>query len=585
MAHRGPDARQTWCEAPYYFGHNRLSIIDLSADGTQPLENFDAVITFNGEVYNYIELRAELEQKGYRFKTKTDTEVILACYRAYGTDCVLKFLGMWAFAIYDRLNNSVFCSRDRFGIKPFYYFNGPSGFYFASEYKAFYPVPSFSKDPNLAQISRGLQLGWLCYKDETFFSHLKSIPPGHNLIWKNGKYEISQYWDLTLSSSLDDKSDEEVISGFRALIDDSVRLHMRSDVEVAVCLSGGIDSSVLASSIGRQYPGQPFRTFSIYYDGKDEVDERPFMKEVVNQYPAIIPDYYSPPRDEVFAQLDQIIYMADVPITGSSNISHYFLTERIHKRNIKVVLDGQGVDEYLGGYGHSWYRFLADLAKNLRILKMASEVSFFKKYQQAGPGSIFSLLGKSALSLVKGENALYNFEYKHYFPNMMKAGAHAPLQIPDVEGNKLQQFSYQLLFYSSLPTILHYVDRMTMAHSLESRVPFLDHRLVEYAYNLSNRFKIHNGITKPLIRDAAKDILPAKIYERKDKKGFVTPGETSWLRNQLSPLLDINYAKLDFVDRKNATQAVQSYKAGDNKNAKLVWRLAMLNRWMEINKL
>lgn len=581
MAHRGPDARGVKDFAPVYLGHNRLSIIDLSEDGTQPLENFDCAITFNGEIYNYVELKEELIAKGYQFRTKTDTEVIIAAYREYGTSCVLRFMGMWSFAILDKRDGSVFCSRDRFGIKPFYYFHNTDGFYFASEYKAFYQVPSFTKDLNLAQVSRALQLGWLCYGEETFFNNIRSILPGHNLIYKSGSFRQEKYWELTTSDQLQPGDPEELAH----MIDESVRLHMRSDVEVAVCLSGGVDSSVLSSSIGTQFPGHGFRTFSIYYEGKGEVDERPFMREVVSKYPAITPDYYSPPRDRVFEKLDEIIHMADVPITGSSNISHYFLTERIHQNNIKVVLDGQGVDEYAGGYMHSWYRFIADLMRQGRVGAMISELSYYSKYQHASAGAMVSLLGKSALSLVKGENALYNFEYDHFYPRMVSKDLGPVLQLPNVQGDKLQQFSYQLLYYSSLPTILHYVDRMTMAHSLESRVPFLDHRLVEYVHRLDDRYKIRNGESKWIVREAAKKILPQKIYERRDKKGFVTPGETHWLRGELKSMLDLNYAKLDFIDKAAAEKAIADYKGGNNKNAKLVWRLAMLNRWMQLNNL
>lgn len=581
MAHRGPDARGVAALSPVYLGQNRLSIIDLSEDGTQPLENFDALITFNGEIYNYIELKEELIQKGYQFRTKTDTEVIIAAYREYGTSCVLKFIGMWAFAIYDRRDGSVFCSRDRFGIKPFYYFNSADGFFFASEYKAFYKVPSFTKDLNLAQVSRALQLGWLCYGEETFFNNIKSILPGHNLVYKNGTFKQEKYWDLTLT----DHEEHGDINKFAEMIDESVRLHMRSDVEVAVCLSGGVDSSVLSSSIATQYPDHGFKTFSIYYEGKGEVDERPFMREVVNKYPTITPDYYSPPRDRVFDKLDEIIHMSDVPITGSSNISHYFLTERIHQNNIKVVLDGQGVDEYAGGYMHSWYRLIADLMKKGRIGATFSELSYYSQYQHASAKDLFAVLGKSALSLFKNENSLYNFEYDHFYPKMIKSDLGTVLNLPDVPGDKLQQFSYQLLYYSSLPTILHYVDRMTMAHSLESRVPFLDHRLVEYVHRLGNEYKINKGESKWIVREAAKKILPPKIYERRDKKGFVTPGETHWLRNELKDLLNLDYKRIDFIDKPTAEKVIKDYRGGNNKNAKLVWRLAMLNRWVQLNNL
>ena len=586
IAHRGPDARDVWTSHPYYLGQNRLSIIDLSADGTQPLENFNAIITFNGEIYNYLELKADLIAKGYQFRTKTDTEVILASYREYGNKCVERFIGMWAFVLYDRLTDTIFCSRDRFGIKPFYCFCDSTGFYFASEYKAFYPIPSFSKDINLQQVSRALQFGWLCYQDETFYSQLKSLPPAHNLSWKNGNFKTTCYWDLTTNNpSVAHLNEIDTIEGFRELVTDSVKIHMRSDVEVAICLSGGIDSSVLASTMSTQFQGLPYRSYSIYYDGKGEVDERPFINEVLNKYPLIKPDFYKPSQDEVFENLEDIIHKSDVPITGSSNISHYFLTRRIHAQGIKVVLDGQGADEYLGGYNHSWYRFLADAITKGQFGTVFTNLNKYRQYQSASPTTLLALLGKSALSALKSEQQLFDFEYHHFYPNLLNEKMDMPVSLKRVEGNKLQNFGYHLLAHTSLPTILHYVDRMTMAHSLESRVPFLDHRLVEYAHALGNNYKIREGVTKYLIREASKDILPEKIYNRKDKKGFVTPGETSWLRNQLKPLLEIDYKRLSYINKNKSQEVIVDYMKGNNANAKLVWRLAMLNYWAKLNNL
>ncbi|MEO8087653.1 MAG: hypothetical protein ABI763_12575, partial [Bacteroidota bacterium] len=187
IAHRGPDARGKKIEMPLALGHNRLSIIDLSADGNQPMEYFDSVIIFNGEIYNYIEVREALKQKGYSFKTQSDTEVILAAYREYGKDCVQHFMGMWSFALWDKKEKLLFCSRDRFGIKPFYYIQSGGRFYFGSEYKALKQSPLFSNELNLAQVSRGLQLGWICYEDETYYNKIKSLPASHNLVYSNGK--------------------------------------------------------------------------------------------------------------------------------------------------------------------------------------------------------------------------------------------------------------------------------------------------------------------------------------------------------------------------------------------------------------
>ncbi|MFN8276068.1 MAG: asparagine synthase (glutamine-hydrolyzing) [Chitinophagales bacterium] len=586
IGHRGPDARNLEVyDEHVHLGHNRLSIIDLSNDGTQPIEKDGCSIVFNGEIYNYIEIRAELLQKGYSFKTATDTEVIIAAYKEYGFECVSKFVGMWSFALYDSHKKLLFCSRDHFGIKPFYYYQDYTGFYFASEYKSFFEVSTFNKTINTNQVSRALQFGWLCYKDETFLSSLKSLEPGYNLILQEGKIAIRQYWDLQKVES-PQLSATEAQRRLEAQIIDSVKLHMRADVEVGVCLSGGIDSSILTGVIGTHLPRLKFKTFSIYYEGKGKVDEREYMHAVVDKYPQIDADYYQPTENEVLDNLGEIIKMADVPITGSSNISHYFLTKRIHEKGVKVVLDGQGVDEYFCGYQHAGYRFFADLLNSGNITSFVSEVNMLRKKKALPLSGVMDLCGKSFLSTILSEQAIHEFEYKHYYPNVIDNNLTPPFKLTAEPGlTKLQQFSKHMLFCTSLPTILHYVDRMTMAHSLESRVPFLDHRLVTLGYSLPNNFKVKRGTTKYLLRESAKSVLPEKVYSRNDKKGFVTPGENIWLRTSLRHLLEFDFSVIPYIDKKKTQKVINRYLHGSNKDARLVWRLAMLHYWVKLNKL
>jgi len=582
IAHRGPDARSTWINLPVVLGHNRLSIIDLSPDGVQPMHYFDSVIVFNGEIYNYIEVREELISKGYKFSTHSDTEVILAAYREYGTSCVDKFLGMWAFALWDKKKNELFCSRDRFGIKPFYYIFENGRFYFGSEYKALKKSPLFTNDLNLDQVSRGLQLGWVCYGEETYYSCVKSIPAASNLILKDGNLKIERYWNIRQQDILihdEDEAKHKLLS----LLKDSVSIHMRSDVEIAICLSGGIDSSSLSSLIATQFPSQKFKSYSIYFEGKNEVDERPFINEVIQRYPSIIPSYYQPSHSEMLDRFHSIMHQVDVPSTGSSNFSHSYLIEKIHADGIKVVIDGQGADEYLAGYMHSIYRNNADSIRNLQIGEFLTSSNSVRKYQHQGMTDVLSSFGKTALSVMSDEMSLYSLEYKKYLPFAMKKELlnGIPFELRgDFRGNRLNEFLYQLLFTSSLPTILHYVDRMTMSHSVESRVPLLDHRLVEFGFSLGNELKIHKGITKYILRESVKEMLPGKIYNRMDKKGFVTPGEVNWLRGPMKNLLEIDYGRLDFLNKETVKNVIENYKKGDNKNSKLVWRLATLNYWI-----
>ena len=582
ISHRGPDARDFWIEMPVALGHNRLSIIDLSKDGNQPMHFFDCTITYNGEIYNYIEVREQLRAEGYSFQTQSDTEVILAAYHAYGRECVNKFVGMWAFALWDKKKQELFCSRDRFGIKPFYYILDGGRFYFGSEYKALKQTPIFSNDLNLDQVSRGLQLGWVCYEDETYYSKLKALPAAHNLIYKNGKIEIERYWELnnTVNENVGFEEQKELLF---ELLSKSISIHMRSDVEIAICLSGGIDSSILTALVAKIYPEKTFSSYSIYYDGPNEVDERPFINEVINKYSSIKPKYLKPSNEEVLNRFHDIIDKVEIPATGSSNISHYYLIEKIHKDNIKVVIDGQGADEYFAGYMHSMYRYNADCIKSLSFGKLFSNIIRSSGYQNDNTKKLFESLGKSALSLFLNEMKLYSFEYKNYYPFVSKKGRNNipfKLKTPN-HYNCLNSFLYNLLFTSSLPTILHYVDRMTMAHSVESRVPFLDHRLIEFAFTLKNDLKISKGVTKYLLRESFKDILPEKIYNRRDKKGFVTPGEINWLRGPMKNLLDIDYNRLDFLEKEKVKNIIDGYKKGENKNSKLVWRLATLNYWIK----
>ncbi|MEO5571733.1 MAG: asparagine synthase (glutamine-hydrolyzing), partial [Bacteroidia bacterium] len=284
IAHRGPDARAAYSDESLYLGHNRLSIIDLSEHANQPMHYDDYVIIFNGEMYNYLEVRKKLVEKNYSFKTQSDTEVVLAAYKEWGSDCVKEFVGMWAFVLWDKKKKELFASRDRFGIKPFYYIFEGNKLYFGSEYKALKQSPLFKNDLNFNQVSRGLQMGWICYQDETYFEKIKSLPAAHNLKLEVGssKLEIKKYWDIE-TGKYSEMSFEEKKEKFLELFSDSIKLHMRSDVPVASCLSGGLDSSAIVSMVQELNPGKKYKSFSVYYEGKNDVDERPFIYEVIKK--------------------------------------------------------------------------------------------------------------------------------------------------------------------------------------------------------------------------------------------------------------------------------------------------------------
>lgn len=580
--HRGPDYTGFWNENEIFLGHNRLSIIDLSSSSHQPFEFNNLVLTYNGEIYNYLELKKELIDFGYQFTTSSDTEVIAAAYDKWGENCVEKFVGMWAFAIWNKKDKSLFCSRDRFGIKPFYYIFTGSKFYFASEIKALKLTPHFNSELNINQINRGLQLGWINYNDETYFSSVKSLPAAHNItISNNLKLSVKKYWNIDFSKhsrlSFSEQKEE-----FREKFFDSIKLHMRSDVPIGACLSGGLDSSAIVSSISHLFPKQDLKTFTIYYEGKNSIDERPWANHVINQNKNIEAFYYSPTSDELEDSFEKMIYHFDVPPAGSSPISQYHLMKLASRNNIKVVLDGQGADEYLAGYNHTSYRSAVDYMSKFKFISAAKTLNYIARANNYSTSKLLSSYGKSVLAFINNEQSLSNFEYNNLLTNVSTSNK-LPNKLTAINGgNRLNKFLYHLMFTTSLPSLLHYEDRNSMAFSIESRVPFLDHRLVEYAFSLPNESKFNKGISKYILRKSMQGIMPKEILERKDKKGFVTPGEVKWLRGSLKHLID-DYPihKMDFLNQNKLKNVLDEYKKGDNKNAKLVWRLVSLNKWMD----
>lgn len=576
--HRGPDHTGMWDEGPVHLGHNRLSIIDLSDAAHQPMHYRRLTLIFNGEIYNYLELKKELEAKGHHFATHSDSEVLLNAYAEWGAECVTRFVGMWAFVIWDSEKKELFASRDRFGIKPFYYIHSNGSFFFASEMKTLKTVPAFRNDINVNQVARGLQMGWLGYHDETYFTEIKALPAAHNLIYSDKGLSVQRYWDISAGSK-SDLSFTDKCDAFREAFSQSISIHLRSDVPVASCLSGGLDSSAIVSMVQHLNPEMRYKSFSIYYEGKGDVDERPFISEVIRKYPNIETVYFSPTDNQIAESFHHALHHADVPVTGSSFISQYFLMKLIADNGIKVVLDGQGADEYLGGYMHSYYRLIGGMIQQGKFGKALSLTKAVNHRLGSSVVKSAAHLGKSMLAALRDEQQLYSLEFRNYYPFMTNSTG-TPFHLQDVSGSRLDQFLYHLLFSTSLPSLLHYEDRNSMAFSIESRVPFLDHRLVEMAFGLSDDDRIHGTETKYVLRESLKGILPDAIYSRKDKKGFVTPGENKWLRGPLKYLLDSDTAFPEFIDKTKANSILDDYRKGDNSKATLVWRLVVLRKWM-----
>ena len=574
QTHRGPDDFGT--ENPsegVWLGHNRLSIIDLSPDGHQPMMRSQLTITYNGEIYNYLEIRSELESFGYRFSSRSDTEVILHAYHRWGIECVHRFRGMWAFAIWDEEQKRLVCSRDRFGIKPFHYICRDNSLYFSSEIKALKYSRLYSNEVNLFQIMRDIQLGWSIYSDETHYLHVKQLRPGEILIFENGNINRFSYYILGQHSS--DPKPELPSRMFRYLFDDSIRLHMRADVEIGSTFSGGLDSSAVVCAVQHLFKPVKFQTFTIWYDG---ADERPFARYVWEKYPSIIPHTWQPDTSELSETFIRATHQYDIPVSGSSYLSQYFVMRLARQNGIKVLLDGQGSDEYLMGYHHSLYRLFATYIRGGRLLAFIREMAIFSKMQHWGAAKRLDILLKSLLSTFLSEQYLYKLEYHHFYPNAFADKLVTNFYLKSMDTEPFRNFSWHLLYSSILQTLLLHEDRNSMAFSIEARVPFLDHHLVEYVYGLPPSEKISKGYTKVVLRKALADVMPEEVTWRVDKKGFVTPGEILWLRNQLRWLLD-ETIHLPGIKLSVWEEEKKKFLHGNNSNARWLWRVASANYW------
>lgn len=583
-AHRGPDHSGTWTTGPVMLGHNRLSIIDLSSASHQPMTMQDCTITYNGEVYNYLELREQLEHDGFTFSTSGDTEVILAAYLRWGERCVEHFIGMWAFAIWDGRSRTLFCSRDRFGIKPFHYAQRDGSLYAASEIKAIQQCPLYRGGLNEAQIARGLYMGWMHHHEETYFQDIKALPASHNLRWHDNQITVWHYAGIDTvpaSATFDDS-----VSTFRSLFLDSVRLTARRDVPMGVCLSGGLDSTSIACALASSTDELEVRTFTAYYDGPGQVDERPYIDHVLRAYPQIKPAYISPTDADVAASIDRIVHMMDAPMPSSSYVSQYFVMQLAASHGVKVVLDGQGSDEILGGYMHSAYRVFTDAIRDRGLVDAVRDQLAHVQRQHFSASKSVNVFAKSMLAALRDEPSMTSLELRNAFPWVLAmAPSDVGMRIDMPRGSRLNAFLSNLIHVTLLPTLLHTEDLNSMAFSIESRVPFLDHRLVQACFHMPTDHKVYRGETKRVLRAAMRGIVPDAVLDRADKTGFTTPGHITWLRGSLSYLLDGSWSDLDgLVNRPALAAVLERYRKGDNTHALFVWRLAMLRAFLSARR-
>ncbi len=576
-------------KADLAFGFRRLSILDLSPRGHQPMSSAGGRywMVFNGEVYNYLELRAELENKGFSFNTHSDTEVILAAYQAWGADCLNRFNGMWALAIWDVKERELFAARDRYGIKPFNYFFDGNTFRFGSEIKQLLGT-LIDRSLNETMIYRSMKLNsFLMYGDETYFKQIKTLRPAHYLRIKNGTLKLTRYYDLdSRTFETFSKPFPQAVEAYSDLFKDAVRLRMRSDVEVGSCLSGGLDSSAIVGS-AVEFTNKRFQTFSAFYNLGPQYDERKWM-ELVARKTGVNSHLVEPAAQDFWDAFEHMTFINDYPITGSSFISQYYVMKLARMQGVTVLLDGQGSDEITGGYNHTFYRYYADLLRHFHWLKFARE---FPQYARYNPkGSTVAKLAKTLFAVLAKEPRIYREEAKHQlgdFLTIRPESEHYLQEIRHIPGSRLSNFLYNLIARTMIQTLLHFEDRNSMGFSIESRVPFLDNRLVEFAFTLPGSYKVHGNFGKYIHREALKQIVPQEIANRKDKVSFTSPGEALWLKNELRPhvedvLQSVAFRQRGMFDLVTIDKAWQDYLNGNDKQSKVIWRAVALEKWFRV---
>jgi asparagine synthase (glutamine-hydrolysing) len=555
------------------FAHRRLSIVDLSDAGHQPMCDLSERywIIHNGEIYNYVELREELEKLGHVFFSETDTEVVLKAYISWGNDCVNHFNGMWAFCIYNTEKQICFMSRDRLGVKPFYYINNTQHFAFASEQKAFISAGLLPAKINEKALHNYLINDLLESERGNFFEGIQELWPGCNLSFdlKTQTLSNTTYFHLNDINNLSNNklSESELIDKISHTLENAVKLRMRSDVEIGVCLSGGIDSSALAVIIAaNRTTALPCFT-SVFRD--QPFNEENFAGSVVKTIGA--KHFKIEPGLEGFQrELDELVYSQDIPIWDSSTYAQYKVMSLAALNGVKVVLDGQGADELFGGYHHHYVTRWNNLFSTGKYLLTLRDMAASKKTFS----SPFVFYLKERLK------NLHNFRIRHQeqFFNKTFIEHHQVLN-PNPLFTDLNSLLINDIYVSRLKSFLKCEDRCGMWHSVESRTPFSDDiELISLLFSFDANRKIKNGISKYLLREAVKDKLPSEIYTRYDKKGFETPMQT-WMQTLRPQMIDaIIDAKFDFVNY-NLLKSTVPTNIYQNK---ILFKLFILSRWKKL---
>jgi len=597
IVHRGPDDAGLFLEGSVGLAMRRLSIIDVKS-GHQPISNEEGNvwIVFNGEIYNHQELRGELEARGHRYRTHSDTETIVHLYEEHGRDCVQYLRGMFAFVIWDARSQKLFAARDRLGIKPFYYLQDQEKFLFGSEIKTLLAYPGVRASFNRRILSEYLAFGYIT-GEETFFEGIRKLPPGHTLEFvQGGKWEMRQYWDLTADSEVR-HPESYYVQTYREMLEQAVSSHLMSDVPLGVFLSGGLDSSTVAA-MATKACGGPLQTFSVGY-GERQYSELPYAQTVAKHLGSEHHEIVMT-RRVFFDVLPKLIWHEDEPIVWPSSVSLFFVAQ-LARRHITVVLTGEGSDETLGGYTrYAWtlWNRRADSA-----------------YRAVAPAALRALLRRSVRSAPLGSALRRKLEHtflgrdgasweSFYFDNFYSAFSGDEQAGLLREGLSQKESTYDgsmgfwekssgsllsRLLYTDIKTylveLLMKQDNMSMAASIESRVPFLDHKLVEFAFSIPAQYSTRGMAGKCVLKKIAEDLLPPSIVHRR-KLGFPTPWQ-GWLAGRKLDELEQTLAGTRSLERglfrpDAVRKLFAEHRAGLRDNSNRIWRLLNLELWMRI---
>lgn len=577
VKHRGPDGEGYYFNEKVGLGHRRLSIIDLSQQGNQPFiyktpSGKKLVIAHNGEIYNYFEIREELKRKGYSFRSQTDTEVILAAYDHWGKVCVRRFNGMWAFVIFDESINRLICSRDRYGIKPFYYIFTGNSFYFASEIKQFTALKAWIPKLNVTRAWEFLNNGYHDHTENTMFEGVCQLAPGSNMVLDTTtwSHSLEKYYEVGESGYPSKSNGTECDSGqFSKLFYNAVAIHLRSDVCVGTSLSGGIDSSSIVMAIHDILKGGKQKAISAIFPGYDR-DESFYIDALAKNIDLSV-SKISPAYEDVKNRLDQLIWHQDEPFSSASVFAQFAIYEEASKNGLKVMLDGQGADEILAGYEKFLKPYFSTILTRNALEASATAFWLLRKHNRS-------------IEIIK---SLLNRKWT------LNRSIHITLpRFKPVEESRFQRStdstirdcSINLIKEVGLPMLLRYQDRNSMAFSVESRVPFLDYRLVEYSLALPDICKIRQGVQKYLLKEAMKTKLPDSILNRIDKYAFDVP-EALWIRKNVTWFLEqlkSALADLNGIINPHMLTWFDAFLKGKNQDFTPFWRIIVFHRWIKL---